>query len=136
MIKNVKLKVVGVTFTNEDGTSRQSIIRGMSVMDNVILRREPTNKYDTNVIAVITDKGQAGYIGKDYAGIMAPMMDAGTQFNATVAEIGEYKGTNYLHILINEATAPVERPMIPDDIYSDYNDQVKDSTQLSGGHLW
>lgn len=117
MIKNVKLKVVGVTFTNEDGTNRQEIIKQLGLNDIVTLRREPTNKYDTNAIAVFTEKGQAGYLAKDYSNILAPMMDAGTQFKATIAEVDEYKGTHYLHILINEVG-------------------VKDSTELSGGHLW
>ena len=117
MIKNVRLKVVGVTFTNEDGTSRQSIIKELKQSDTITLRREPTNKFDTNAIMVLADKGQVGYIGKDYASIMASMMDTGAQFSATIAEIGEYKGNYYLHILINEVC-------------------VKDSTELSGGHLW
>jgi hypothetical protein len=118
MIKNVKLKVVGVTFTNEDGTSRQSIIREIIADDTITLRREPTNKFDTNAVAVFVDgEGQVGYIGKDYSSILAPMMDAGTQFEVTDFEAGEYKGNYFLHILIDEVGA-------------------KDSTQLSGGHLW
>lgn len=115
MIKNVKLKVVGVTFANDDGTNRQSIIKGLSKTDNITIRRDPTNKYDTNAIAVWSDKGQAGYIGKDYSSILAPMMDAGVQFKVTIADVDEYKGAYYLHILINE---------------------VKDSTELSGGSQW
>lgn len=117
MIKNVKLKVVGVTFINEYGVSRQSIIKELTQCDSIMLRREPTNRYDTNAIMVLTDKGQVGYIGKDYASILAPMMDAGTQFKATIGEIGEYKGNYYLNIIINEVGP-------------------KDSTQLSGGNLW
>ena len=117
MIKNVKLKVVGVTFTNEDGVSRQSIIRELAQCDTITIRREPTNRYDTNAIMVLTDKGQVGYIGKDYASILAPMMDAGTQFKVTIGETGEYKGNYYLDIIINEIGP-------------------KDSTQLSGGNLW
>lgn len=117
MIKNVKLKVVGVTFTNEDGTSRQGIIRELCDHDEITLRREPTNRYDTNAIAVFTEIGQVGYIGKDYATILAPMMDAGTQFKVTIAETDEYKGNYYLHIIINEIGP-------------------KDSTELSGGNLW
>lgn len=112
MIKNVKLKVVGVTFEG-----RQGIIKELKNTDVVTLRREPTNKFDTNAIAVWTEKGQIGYIGKDYSSILSPMMDAGTQFEATIATLDEYKGTHYIHIMINEVGP-------------------KDSTQLSGGHLW
>ena len=112
MIKNVKLKVVGVTF---DG--RQEVIKQLNGNDIITLRREPTNRFDTNAIAVWSEKGQVGYIGKDYSSILAPMMDAGTQLEATIATVDEYKGTHYLHIMINEVGP-------------------KDSTQLSGGHLW
>lgn len=112
MIKNVKLKVVGVTF---DG--KQEIIKQLNKSSTITIRREPTNKFDTNAIAVWSEIGQVGYIGKDYASILAPMMDGGTQFNASIAELDEYKGTHYIHILINEVGP-------------------KDSTQLSGGHLW
>lgn len=117
MIKNVKLKVVGVTFTNEDGISRQDIIKELCSNDKITIRREPTNKFDTNAIAVWSEKGQVGYIGKDYASIISPMMDGGAQFNVTIADIDEYKNTHYLHILLNEIG-------------------TKDSTELSGGKLW
>lgn len=117
MIKNVKLKVVGVTFANEDGLSRQGIIAALKNDDKIFLRREPINKYDTNAVAVFTEYGQVGYIGKDYSSILAPMMDAGTQLEAKIGEVGFYKNNHYLSIIINEISP-------------------KDSTELSGGHLW
>ena len=102
-IKNVKLKVVGVTFQNEDtGVSRQSIISSLYPNSKVWLEREPSNKFDTNAIKVMTEAGQAGYISKDYASIMAGMMDGGRQFTCEVAEVDKYKDTHYLHVLINE----------------------------------
>ena len=112
MIKNVKLKVVGVTFEG-----RQEIIKQLNKDDVITIRREPTNKFDKNAIMVVSEKGQVGYIGKDYATILAPMMDGGTQFEAKIAELDVYKNTHYIHIMINEVGP-------------------KDSTQLSGGHLW
>lgn len=126
MIKNVKLKVVGVTFEG-----RQEIIKQLNKSDIITIRREPTNRFDTNAIAVWSEKGQVGYIGKDYASILSPMMDAGTKFEATIAELDEYKGTYYIHIFINEVDV-----FDTGNIYGDYESQVKDSTQLSGGHLW
>ena len=130
MIKNVKLKVVGVTFEG-----RQEIIKQLDLSSTITIRREPTNKFDKNAIMVMSEKGQIGYIGKDYATILAPMMDGGTQFNADIAELGEYKDTHYVHIVINEVE-------VSKNIYDDYDTQVrmhdgiKDSTQLSGGKLW
>lgn len=117
MIKNVKLKVVGVTFTNEDGVSRQNIIAGLKDNSMIILRREPTNRYDTNAVAVFTEDGQVGYISKDYSSILAPMMDAGTQLEAKIGEHGKFKDNYYINIIINEVGP-------------------KDSTELSGGRLW
>ena len=117
MIKNVKLKVVGVTFSNEDGTNRQFIIGRLDKNSNIVLRREPHNKFDVNAIAVWSDLGQVGYIAKDYSSIIAPMMDGGTQFKVDIAEVDMYKNNYYLHININEIGP-------------------KDSTELSGGHLW
>lgn len=120
MIKNVKLKVVGVTFANEDGTEIQFILSKLKKGDNIILRREPHNKYDVNAIAVWSDIGQVGYIAKDYSSIIAPMMDNGTEFRVDIAELDMYKDNYYLHITINEVD----------------KSNAKDSTELSGGHLW
>ena len=101
-IANVRLKVVGVSFKNNDGTDRQAIIGAMTKNSPVILRREPDNTYDRNAVAVDSIDGQVGDIGKDYAKIIASLMDAGRVFKATVDIVDRYEGTNYLHIMINE----------------------------------
>lgn len=104
MIKNVKLKVVGVTFDNEDGTSRQSIIKSIGKNEKaaIFLKREPNNPYDRMAVAVYSVYGQVGYISKDYAKIISQLMDSGEKFVARVAEIDEYKDTHYLHIIIDQ----------------------------------
>lgn len=101
-IKNVDLKVVGVTFRNDDGSSRKDIILNMTQESPVSLEREPDNKHDVNAIKVITDGGQIGYIGKDYSAILAPYMDQGRQFIASVKSCGEYKNRPYCEITVNE----------------------------------
>lgn len=102
-IQNVKLKVVGVTFQNEDtGMSRQKIIESLTTDYKVWLEREPSNKFDINAIKVMSELGQVGYISKDYAAIMAGMMDSGRQFTCEAAEVAKYKDTWYLHVLLNE----------------------------------
>lgn len=105
-IANVDLKVVGVTFTNDDGSSRKDKIIEMSqYKDKVViqLEREPQNKYDPNAIKVLADGKQIGYIGKDYSGILAPMMDNEfRRFSARLKDCGEYKGRPYCEITINE----------------------------------
>lgn len=106
-IQNVDLKVVGVTFTNEDtGEKRSDIIR--ELMDRNVgdikieLVREPNNKFDINAIKVLADNKQIGYIGKEYATIIAPLMDEYEEFSATVKGIGEYKNRPYCEITINQ----------------------------------
>lgn len=102
-LQNIKLKVVGVTFINEDtGKSRQNILSKLNEESAVFLEREPNNKYDKNAVKVVTLLGQVGYIGKDYASIMAEMMDAGKIFRARVAEVDTYKGNYYMQIVVDE----------------------------------
>ena len=102
-LQNVKLKVVGVTFTNEDtATPRQSILAKLDTSSAVFLEREPNNKFDKNAVKVMTLHGQVGYIGKDYASILAEMMDAGRTFKAKIAEVDIYKDNYYMQISINE----------------------------------
>lgn len=106
-IQNVDLKVVGVTFTNEGtGEKRSEIIRELMNVDkkdiNIQLVREPENKYDINAIKVLANEKQIGYIGKEYAQILAPKMDEYEEFDATVKEIGEYKNRPFCEITINQ----------------------------------
>lgn len=102
-LQNITLKVVGVTFTNEDtNTPRQQILSQCTKDTAVFLEREPNNKYDKNAVKVMTLMGQVGYIGKDYAAIISEMMDAGRNFTAVVADTGLYKKNYYMQITINE----------------------------------
>lgn len=106
-IQNVDLKVVGVTFKNEDtGEKRADIIRELAHKKQndikVELVREPNNKYDMNAVKVFADSKQIGYIGKEYAQIIAPLMDEYEEFSAVVKGIGEYKNRPYCEITINQ----------------------------------
>ena len=101
-IENVKLKVVGVTFANPDGTSRQEIMSNLVEGSSVFLEREPNNKFDKNAVKVNTLLGQVGYLGRDYAAILSGMMDTGHIFTATIAELDTYKGNWFMQININE----------------------------------
>ena len=106
-IQNVDLKVVGVTFKNEDtGEKRADIIRELmnKKQDNIKIElvREPENKYDMNAIKVLADCKQIGYIGKEYASIIAPLLDEYEEFDVRVKGIGEYKNRPYCEITINQ----------------------------------
>lgn len=111
MIKNVDLKVVGVTFSNDDGSKRSEIIReiidkidtGMNSGDvEIKLERESDNKFDINAIKVMADGKQIGYIGKEYAAIMAPLMDEYEEFDAKIKGVGMYKNRPYCEITVNQ----------------------------------
>ena len=101
-IQNVCSKVVGVTFNNPDGSSRQDIIRHVDKQDIIMLVREPDNPYDKYAVKVMTLYGQVGYIGKEYTEIIAPMMDSGIAFSARINEVDEYKKKMYMSIIIDQ----------------------------------
>jgi hypothetical protein len=68
-------KVAGVTF---DG--RQSVIAHLSIGENILLKREPTNPYDTKAIRVECQNGQQiGYLNRHLAATFAPFFDAHRQ---------------------------------------------------------
>ena len=99
--------MVGVTFTNEGtGEKRSDIIRELMERNpeeiKIELVREPENQYDMNAVKVLANDKQIGYIGKEYASIIAPLMDEYEEFSATVKGIGEYKNRPYCEITINQ----------------------------------
>lgn len=101
-IKNVELRVVGVTFRNDDGSSRRDIITNMTIESPIFIEREPDNVHDANAIKVLTDGGQIGYIGRDYSSILAGYMDAGRQFTAKLKSSGIANNRPYCSIIVDE----------------------------------
>lgn len=74
-------KVVGESFDNPDGVSRQTVLAGAKVGSLVWLVPEPTNAYDPNAIAVYVEDGsggtrQIGYLPRDSR--LVPYVAAGT----------------------------------------------------------
>ena len=87
-LKSFYTKVVGVTRENEDGTSRQKIIGRLKAGDKAALRREPDNRYDPNAVAVCTASGeQIGYLSREVAAEIAPLLDQGTRVDAEVSSL-------------------------------------------------
>lgn len=90
MARTIDTLVVGVTFENDDGGSRQEIIEMLSEGDELVLEREFDNGYDENAIAVFDEfYAQIGYINKELASELAPLMDAGQRVKGSVSEIIE-----------------------------------------------
>jgi hypothetical protein len=101
-LKDLSFKIVGVTFPNSNGSSRQEIISKINLLSTVELVREPHNEYDPNAIAVYVEGEQVGFLSSEEAVSMASLMDSGTDFHVIVEDIGVYKGKNFMKILVNE----------------------------------
>jgi len=78
-------KVVGVSKDNEDGTSRQAIIKAeVAEEDKLQLEAEPSNPYDPNAVKVLSPKGnQIGYLNKEMAETVKPALDHATEIHVT-----------------------------------------------------
>ncbi len=76
-------KVVGVSF---DG--RQDATEGLAGGEELALVREPNNEADPNAIAVRRSDGRPlGYLRRQIAAALAPLMDAGATYTASVLEV-------------------------------------------------
>ena len=110
--KPIHTKIAGVTKKNEDGTSRQDLLAGCEVGDEVYLERDEFNEYDPNAIQVFdADYQQLGYLNKELAQDLAPLMDAGLNLRGEIIDITggeegkETLGCNILISLKSEAAA-------------------------------
>ena len=80
--------IVGESFENSDGTSRQQVLAKCNPGDAVLLERQPDNKHGSNAIFVKTHPGHGvGYIGNVDAKILAPIIDSGRTYRAQVHEL-------------------------------------------------
>ena len=74
----MRTKVVGVTFSNEDGSSRTRIIAGMTEYDKVCIERDTFKQYDANAVKVCVfkngEKKQIGYLAKIIAAEISPKL--------------------------------------------------------------
>ena len=66
---------------------RSSRLPAVGPGDSVALTRDHQNPYDTNAIVVIHESGELGYLPRLVARLIAPQMDAGYTFGASVNEI-------------------------------------------------
>ncbi|WP_291766152.1 superinfection immunity protein [Maricaulis sp.] len=63
--QGIVVDIVGESFNNEDGTSRQAIIQSLQIGERVTLIPEPKNPYDSAAIAVHATQGVIGYLSRD-----------------------------------------------------------------------
>jgi single-stranded-DNA-specific exonuclease len=87
-------KIVGVSFEG-----RQSVIAGLAPGDRLELERRPENPFDANAIAVCYGDLQLGFLRREIALRIAPLIDAGERYTAVVTDVtggrdGKNVGTN------------------------------------------
>ena len=102
-------KVVGVTFSNEDGSSRARIIAGMTESDKVCLERDPYNQYDANAVKVCVlkngEKKQIGFLSKDIAADVSSKLRRNVNFEVTIQGVGIWNDRPFCEIDITEAAS-------------------------------
>jgi len=87
------LSVAGVSYNNDDGSSRQRIISQCRPGETLMLIREPDNNFDPGAIKVTRRNGQQiGYVPAHIArngdsGGLAHEIDAGVTLRCRIAEI-------------------------------------------------
>ena len=104
-------KVVGVTFSNEDGSSRARIIAGMTESDKVCLERDPYNQYDANAVKVCVlkngEKKQIGFLSKNIAADVSSKLRRNVNFEVTIQGVGIWNDRPFCEIEIRES-APAQ----------------------------
>ena len=84
-------KVSGVTYGE-----RQSYIAILRAGEQLSMRREPQNQFDQNAIALYDSRNHhLGYVPKEMASNLAPMMDAGERLEAFVMSVSGGNGFSY-----------------------------------------
>ena len=103
MVKGRELvsKVAGVTFGNRQ-TALKKLDRLEASSVNISLEREAGNTFDKNAVKVNISVGNGkdyhlGYIPKDLAALIAPLLDKGISLIARFKSVtgGLYDGMNY-----------------------------------------
>ncbi|MHC5539120.1 HIRAN domain-containing protein [Singulisphaera rosea] len=91
-------KVAGVTMTNDDGSSRQHLIRRYCrAGQRLVVVREPDNPYDTHAVAIYLARPKAsiGFIGSHISPFLGATIDRGGRVDVTISEVTGGKGGKY-----------------------------------------
>lgn len=130
-------KVVGVTHSNDDGSSRQKILKRMKETaqkgDRIELRREPDNPHDKNAIAVYNKDGeQLGYVNRETAKEFAAYMDENDDITADLDKIIGGEGLHSYGCIIDLAIRGIKAP--GGQVW-DPNSKKSDRTRLPWGRI-
>ena len=91
---------------------RREGCEGLQVGEGVVLEREPDNRHDANAILILNSAGdELGYVPREDAADMAPLLDTGAWVEATVKKVIEARTDYTLPIIISTMYRQgVERP--------------------------
>ena len=105
-------KVVGVSFEG-----RQQVVATLSAGDALEVVRDPGNEVDPSAVAVMATGGrQVGFLRRQIAQVLAPLMDDGARYGATVAEVtGGSDGRESLGLNIEVRRLDAEKSASADD---------------------
>ena len=95
-------KLVGVTFDNEDGSSRQQCIAELDETFDIskktflTAKRDTNNQYDDKAVAIFDDKGrQLGYLSRKVNETVAPWMDDGFDLVVEIVNVTGGDGSHW-----------------------------------------
>ena len=92
-----EFRIAGVTYPNDDGTSRQMAISHTYKGSDLFLERDPHNRYDSNAVRVMNARReQIGFVPRDMAASISAAIERGGAVEARVIEVlGGTNGLNY-----------------------------------------
>lgn len=100
------VEVVGESFSNNDGTPRQKIIKKLATGNPVSLVHDKNNKYSKAAIAVISPYGQIGFLPEEsrVKGMVLEMLSKGIIPHAKIISIDT--GDSGLYGVIIDVSKP------------------------------
>lgn len=100
--KVINTRVAGVSFANDDGTSRQDIIKGLTMGDRVLLVRDKENEHDFYAVQVQTMDGEViGWVPRQKSLRIAPQIDHGVLVVGMAASRGKARGKDMVGLNID-----------------------------------
>ena len=88
-IDNFMTKIVGVTYENDDGASRQALLSECQEGDKLLIVRQPDNPHDKNAVAVIHESTgqQLGFLSRDIARDVAKAIKKGVTYRGGIKNL-------------------------------------------------
>jgi HIRAN domain-containing protein len=93
---------------------RRAACESLRAGARVVLEREPDNRHDANAILILNTAGdELGYVPREDAAVMAPLLDAGGWVEATVKKVIEARSGHTLPVIVSTMYRHgVERPTL------------------------